>query len=104
MRAGITIPVPRAADVTALLVNPNRKSESAQPVQHVHPRKTGADHDDIVGRGGRGVAFAGTGLQGGHLFALHQDCSGVGKQHSIPAVKAQETNRALDILRRGTLV
>ena len=47
-RAGIAVPVPGAADIAALLIDPDRQSQPAQPVQHVHSGKTGADHDDIV--------------------------------------------------------
>jgi hypothetical protein len=60
-----------------------------QPVQHVHSGKTGADHDDIVGLSACGVAFAGNGWQGGHLFALPWDSSCIADQHSIRRVKAQ---------------
>ena len=51
-RAGIAVPVPGAADIAALLIDPHRQSQPAQPVQHVHSGKAGADHDDIVGLGG----------------------------------------------------
>src|SRR5581483_1317244 len=46
-RAGITVPVPGAADIAALLIDANGKSELAQPVQHVHPGKARADHDNV---------------------------------------------------------
>jgi hypothetical protein len=39
-------------------------------VQHVHPGKTRADHDDIVALVCCRVAPAGTGLQSRHQFAL----------------------------------
>src|SRR5450631_43044 len=71
--AGIAIPVPGTADIAALLVDLDGQSQSAQFVQHVHSGKTRADHDDIVGLSACGVAFAGSGLQGGHVFALPWD-------------------------------
>src|SRR3979490_699292 len=71
--AGIAVPVPGAADIAALLVDPDRQSQPAQFMQHVHSGKTRADHDDIVGLSACGVAFAGNGWQGGHVFALPWD-------------------------------
>jgi hypothetical protein len=65
-RAGIAVPVPGAADIAALLIDPDRQSQSAQFVQHVHSGKAGADHDDVAGLSALGLALAWHGLQGGH--------------------------------------
>src|SRR5271165_1075243 len=61
-RAGIAVPVPGAADAAALLKDPHRETKAAQAVQHVHPGKARADHDDVV-------AFRAwlTHMAGGHL-------------------------------------
>src|SRR5229473_7392567 len=62
----VAVPVPGAADVAALLIDPHRQSLPAQSVQHVHSGKARADYDDIVSFSACGVAFAGNGLHGGH--------------------------------------
>src|ERR1700687_2749594 len=62
-------------------------------MQRVHPGKPRADHDDIAALSACGVAFAGNGLQGGHVFALPWDSSRIADQHSTRRAKAQETKR-----------
>src|SRR5215475_3144763 len=47
-RAWIAVPVPGPPDSRALRVDPHRESKAAQPVQHVHSGKAGADHDNVV--------------------------------------------------------
>ena len=47
-RARIAVPVPRAADARAALVDARRHAEPAQPVQHVEAGETGADDDGVV--------------------------------------------------------
>jgi len=55
-RPGIAVPVPGAADIATLLIDPHREPLPAQFVQHVHAGKTGAGHDDVVGLGACGLA------------------------------------------------
>ena len=45
---GITIPVPRAADVTAGLEHPHPEAEFAEAVELVHAGDAGADDDCVV--------------------------------------------------------
>ena len=65
-RAGIAVPVPGATDVAALLEHPRRQSEPAQPMQHVHAGKAGADNDDVVFAGLRRALAEGVRLAGRH--------------------------------------
>src|SRR3954454_15481051 len=51
-RAGITVPIPSAADAAAGLIDPRGEAEAAQAVQHVHAGKTGADNDRVEYRVG----------------------------------------------------
>src|SRR5487761_2075836 len=90
--AGIPVPVPGAADIAALLIDPDLQPLPAQPVQHVHPGKTGADHDGIVGFTARGVVFSRHGWQDGHHFGAPVAFYRF-KQHSTRGAKAQETKR-----------
>jgi hypothetical protein len=46
-RAGITVPVPGAADVGAGLEYAGAEAKLAQPVELVHARQTGADDDGV---------------------------------------------------------
>ncbi len=46
-RAGIAVPKPRAADAAAGLVDPRRKAQPAQAVQHVEPGETRTDDHGI---------------------------------------------------------
>ncbi len=92
-RAGVTVPVPGAADVATLLIDPHGKSLPAQPVQHVHSRKARADHDDIVGLGAAAWLLPGTDCKAD--IRTPSDFSGVASQHSIPGVKAQATKMQL---------
>jgi hypothetical protein len=100
-RAGIPVPIPGAADIAALLVNPHRQSEPPQPVQHVHPGKAGADHDDIMAFRVCLVAFAGNGLQGGHPIRAPRDSSDLLNQHSTAASKAQAAKPRLGVAYRA---
>ena len=50
-RAGIAVPVPRAADAVAGLDDAGRAPEPAQPVQLVEPGEAGADDDGVDGLG-----------------------------------------------------
>src|SRR6185312_6239447 len=47
-RARIAIPVPGTADAAAGFKYPCLQAQSAQPVQHVHAGKSGADHDSVI--------------------------------------------------------
>ena len=57
-RAGITVPVPGAANPATAFIHPCRKAEFAQRVQHIHARESRADNDGVK-RGGFGRAFGG---------------------------------------------
>ena len=63
-RAGIAVPVPRAADARALLKDARRHPLPAQPVQHVHAGKARTDHDDVVSLS----RFGGSRWHGGHEY------------------------------------
>ena len=91
-RAGITVPVPGAADVAALLVDADRKTLPAQPVQHIHAGKACADHDDIVGLGVLGAVSCRKRIAR-RTFELPRYFSAIAGQHSTAAAKAQETKR-----------
>ena len=45
--AGIAVPVPRPADAVALLEQPHREPQAAQPVQHVQPGRPRPDDDRV---------------------------------------------------------
>src|SRR5207237_9095752 len=49
-RAGITVPVPGAADIRAGLENPRGHAQFAQAVEHIHAGNPGADDDRVVDR------------------------------------------------------
>src|SRR6202140_2458433 len=49
-RAGITVPVPGAADVRAGLEDPRGHTQFAQAVEHIHAGNPGADDDRVVDR------------------------------------------------------
>src|SRR5437016_4093502 len=49
-RAGITVPVPGAANVRAGLEDPRGHAQFAQAVEHIHPGNPGADDDRVVAR------------------------------------------------------
>ena len=49
-RAGITVPVPGAADATAGLEHPCRKAKPAQAMQHVHSGKARTDDNGVENR------------------------------------------------------
>src|SRR6476620_12049908 len=49
-RAGITVPVPGAADVRAGLEDPYGHAQFAQAVEHIHAGNPGADDDRVVDR------------------------------------------------------
>src|SRR5256885_9690010 len=49
-RAGITVPVPGAADVRAGLEDPRGHAQFAQAVEHIHAGNPGADDDRVVDR------------------------------------------------------
>ena len=45
--AGVAVPVPRATDAAGSVEHTGVESEPAEAVEQVHPRKTGADNDDV---------------------------------------------------------
>src|SRR5216110_2428328 len=49
-RAGITVPVPGAADVRAGLEDPHSHAQFAQAVEHIHAGNPGADDDRVIDR------------------------------------------------------
>src|SRR5437762_5993903 len=49
-RAGVTVPVPGAADVRATLEHPCGHAQFAQAVEHIHAGNPGADDDGVVDR------------------------------------------------------
>ena len=62
-RAGITVPVPGAADVRAGLEDPCGQAQFAQAVEHIHAGNPGADDDRVVDRK-LALALAGAFRQG----------------------------------------
>src|SRR5262249_2086210 len=49
-RAGITVPVPRAADAVASLEHAHAEPQPAQPMELIHAGDAGPDHDGVVAR------------------------------------------------------
>src|SRR5262249_12635602 len=52
-RARIAVPVPRASDAAGRLVDARGQTESAQSMEHVESRESGADDDRVELRGRR---------------------------------------------------
>src|SRR5437016_13386856 len=49
-RAGVTVPIPGAADVRSGLEDPCGHAQFAQAVEHIHAGNPGADDDSVVDR------------------------------------------------------